>query len=161
VSDKLIVNIADMKYANSGETIITYALGSCIGLAAYDPVANAGALLHFMLPDSKIDLRKAQERPFMFADSGLIQTFLKLKSLGCQSKRLIVKIAGGSNIMDSKGTFNIGKRNFLTIKKLLWKYNIIIKGSDIGGSISRNMTLNLSTNVVSVRYSGNKEEIAL
>ncbi len=156
--EHLIVNIADMKTAKTGSVIITYALGSCIGLTVFDPLAGIGALLHYMLPDSALDLRKAEQNPFMFADSGIERTINALQRMGCDLKRLVLKAAGGSNIMDPNGTFNIGKKNYLALKKTLWRYNLLLKGEDIGGAVSRNLMLNIGTGEVFVRYSGIKEE---
>ncbi|MGZ3387730.1 MAG: chemotaxis protein CheD, partial [Isosphaeraceae bacterium] len=49
----LVVGISDLKVSNNpADSMITYALGSCIAVAVYDPVAKVGGLLHFMLPDS-------------------------------------------------------------------------------------------------------------
>ncbi|OGJ86509.1 MAG: hypothetical protein A2268_02350 [Candidatus Raymondbacteria bacterium RifOxyA12_full_50_37] len=161
MNDILVVNIADMKASNSGNRLITYALGSCIGVAVFDPVAGAGGLLHYMLPDSKLDERKASENPFMFADTGITSMLRKLEKCGCEIRRLTIKAAGGSNIMDPNGTFSIGKKNYLALKRILWRYNLILRGEDVGGSLSRNMTLNLAEMSVSVRYSGVKEEVWL
>ncbi len=161
MADKIVVDIADMKASNANDSIITFALGSCIGVAAYDPVARAGALLHYMLPDSRLDSSKAMIKPCMFADTGVVHMFKALQQLGCQSKRLIVKIAGGSSILDPNGTFNIGKNNYLALKKVLWRFSVLIKAEDIGGSFSRTMTLNTINGEVGVKYAGAKEEILL
>ena len=160
-SNQIVVPIGEVMYSDEESTLVTYALGSCVGMAAYDPIAKAGALLHFMLPNSEIDKKKSITTPFMFADTGITRTLYQLKMMGCMRSRLIVKIAGGANIMDPRGIFDIGKRNLLAIKKILWKHNIIINGKDIGGNIGRNMTLNLKTNTVSVRYNGQREEFFL
>ncbi|MFH0919576.1 MAG: chemotaxis protein CheD, partial [Fibrobacterota bacterium] len=137
------------------------ALGSCIGVAAFDPVAGFGGLLHYMLPDSHLDENKARENPFMFADSGIRVMLDTLKQAGCDIRRLVVKAAGGSNIMDPNETFNIGKKNYLALKKVLWRYNLLLKGEDVGGSISRNMVLNLATAEVLVKHAGDSREIPL
>ena len=157
MANRQIVDIADMKLSNDGGELVTYALGSCIGLSIYDPVTKTGALLHYMLPDSRLDKAKAEKKPFMFCDSGIITMFTELKRLGIKSKNLVAKAAGGANIMDPKGTFNIGKRNYLALKKVLWRFNIFLKNCDVEGSVSRNMMLNLSTGDVFVKYSGEKE----
>ena len=69
-SRKLIVGVSDAKASCEAEdTIITYSLGSCIGVCLYDPVVGVGGLLHNQLPESKMDPQKAVEKPFMFADS--------------------------------------------------------------------------------------------
>ena len=70
---ELIVGISDLKVSNNpGDVLITYALGSCIGVAVFDPKARVGGLLHFMLPDSTLDANKAKTTPAMFADTGII-----------------------------------------------------------------------------------------
>jgi len=156
--DRIVVDIADMKSSSKGGELITYALGSCIGVSVFDPVAKCGALLHFMLPDSKLDDRKAKERPCMFADTGLLMMFKDIERIGGNHRRLLVRAAGGSNIMDPNGTFNIGKRNYLALKKTLWQYNLLIKSEDVGGCHSRTMILNTESGVTSLRYSGDREE---
>ncbi|MFP4521248.1 MAG: chemotaxis protein CheD [Fibrobacterota bacterium] len=153
-----IVGIADMKTANSGGKLVTYALGSCIGVSFYSPESKTGALLHYMLPNSKLSAEKAEAKPFMFADSGIYSTLVELQKIGVKKKGLIVKVAGGSNILDAGARFNIGKRNYLALKKILWKYNLMIKAEDVGLSLSRNMTLDLNSGAVNIRYSGNPQE---
>ena len=84
---KIIVGVADMKTSNEpGDTIITYSLGSCIGLVIYDPVARAGGILHYMLPDSSIDGVKAKTKPYMFADTGIPRLFKQAYTLGAKKK---------------------------------------------------------------------------
>jgi chemotaxis protein CheD len=70
--NQIVVGISDLKVSgNAGDILITYALGSCVGVAVYDPVGKVGGLLHFMLPDSSIDETKAKRNPAMFADTGI------------------------------------------------------------------------------------------
>ena len=67
-----VVGVADMKVSNDQEQmLVTYSLGSCIGVAIYDPVARVGGMLHYMLPESSLDRRKAQKNPSMFGDTGI------------------------------------------------------------------------------------------
>ena len=73
---EIIVGISDLKVSNNPEdALVTYALGSCIGVAVFDPKAKVGGLLHFMLPDSSLDANKAKSTPAMFADTGIIALF--------------------------------------------------------------------------------------
>ena len=160
VTNLITVDIADMAVSNrSSDKLITYSLGSCIGLAIWDPVAKVGGLLHYMLPDSSISPEKAKERPFMFADTGIPLLFKSVYKLGGDKKRLIVKVAGGSQMMDAKGTFNIGKRNYMALRKLLWKNNVMIDAEDVGGFESRTMALEISTGLVTIKK--NKEVMEL
>lgn len=152
----IVVGIADMKVSRNQQAIlITYALGSCIGITLYDPVVRIGGLLHFMLPDSKIDIQKARANPWMFADTGIPLFLQEINRLGGEAKRLIVKVAGGSAILDDSGFFNIGKRNYMMLRKVLWAHNLLIHGEDIGGQSNRTLFLEMSTGKVFVRISGN------
>lgn len=153
-----IVGIADMKLCQDHESgLITYSLGSCIGVAVYDPVAKVGGLLHYMLPESTIDPQKAQKNPFMFADTGIPLLFREAYRLGAVKNRMIVKVAGGSQILDDSGFFNIGKRNYMALRKIFWKNNILIKAEDVGGQFSRTLRLEAATGRVFVKYSGQGE----
>jgi chemotaxis protein CheD len=155
---KKIVGIAAMEVCKDIQTgLITYSLGSCIGVAIYDPVAKVGGLLHYMLPESKIDPHKAQKNPYMFADTGIPLLFREAFRYGASKGRIIVKVAGGSQILDDTGFFNIGKRNYMALRKILWKNNILIKAEDIGGQVSRTLRLELATGKVWLKYSGEVE----
>jgi len=152
---KVIVGMADMRISSDPDvTLVTYSLGSCIGVAIYDPVAKVGGLLHYMLPESKLDLNKAKERPYMFADSGVPLLFKQSYQLGAKKNRIKVKVAGGSQILDDGGYFNIGKRNYAAIRKMFWRNNVIIDGEDIGGSVNRTMYMDLNNGHVWIKISG-------
>lgn len=71
-----------MKISNTpGTVLVTYSLGSCIAVAIYDPLVRVGGMLHFMLPDSELDPEKAQNNPFMFADTGIPSLFKATSTL--------------------------------------------------------------------------------
>ena len=132
---KQIVGVADMKVSNkTEESIITYSLGSCIGLVIYNPIVKVGGILHYMLPKSSIDKEKAAARPYMFADSGIPRLFKTAYMLGAAKQRMMVYVAGGAEILDQSGFFNIGKRNYMALKKMFFKKNVIIHTQDVGGS---------------------------
>ncbi|MBU1194068.1 MAG: chemotaxis protein CheD [Proteobacteria bacterium] len=152
---KQIVGVADMKVSNNpAESIITYSLGSCIGLVIYDPVVKVGGMLHYMLPESSIDKEKAAARPYMFADSGIPRLFKTAYSMGAVKQRLKIYAAGGAEILDQKGFFNIGKRNYMALKKMFFKNNVIIDKQDIGGNINRTVRLEIATGDIYVKTSG-------
>ncbi|MBU0728826.1 MAG: chemotaxis protein CheD [Proteobacteria bacterium] len=152
---KIVVGISDMKVSNKPEdSIITYSLGSCIGVAIWDPVSKVGGLLHYMLPDSNLDKERAAQKPFMFADSGIPLLFKEAYKYGGVKNRLIVKAVGGSQIMDTKGVFNIGKRNYMIMRKIFWKNKILIAKEDIGGTVNRTISLDIATGVTTLKVSG-------
>jgi len=154
---KVIVSIADMKVTkNAQDALITYSLGSCIGVVIYDPLAKVGGLLHFMLPDSQIDPQKAQKNPWMFADTGIPSLFKEAYKFGAEKERLQVKVAGGSQIMDGAGYFNIGKRNYMALRKILWTNGVLINAEDVGGNGNRTVTLEVASGKVLVKNSGSE-----
>lgn len=157
---KIIVGVADMRYSDQEEDlIITYSLGSCIGLTLFDSEKRIGGLVHCMLPLSKSNLEKASVNPYMFIDSG-VSAFLKiLFDMGAQRKSLVAKVAGGAQIMDDKGLFNIGERNNTVVKKMLWKNNILISGEEVGGGIPRTLSLELSSGRTFLKSCGVEREL--
>ena len=151
----LIVGVADMKVSRDPHVIlVTHSLGSCIGVAVYDPVVRVGGLLHYMLPDSNLDLNKSKKNPAMFGDTGIPFLFKSTYKLGAEKSRLRVIVAGGAQIMDQKGLFNIGKRNHTLLRKMFWKNNVMIDFEDVGGTVNRTMRLEIKTGEVWLKTSG-------
>ena len=154
------IGISEMKISTQqDDVLITYSLGSCVGLALYDPVARIGGLIHCMLPLSKIDPAKAQLNPMMFTDTGVPALIQGMLDLGAQKKNLVAKVAGAASLLDDKGTFKIGERNYIVLRKVLWKNNILIAADDTGGSIPRTMLLYMDSGRVLLRSRGEEKEL--
>ena len=155
----IFVGVADMKISDDPEAIlVTHSLGSCIGLTVYDPQAGVGGMLHYMLPESTTPER-AKSKPFMFADTGIPLLFKSCYKLGAAKGQMVVKAAGGSQVLDASEQFMIGKRNYAALRKILFRNNVLINAEHIGGSVSRTMRLSIATGEVSVKVSGQKYEI--
>ena len=150
---KLVVGVSDLKVSkNANDTIITHALGSCLGITAFDPVAGVGGLVHVMLPLSKADPKKAQQRPAMYVDTGFALLLRAIFELGATKKNLEINVAGGASMKQNAGEdyFKIGQRNFTTFRKLLWKNDFIIANQQVAGSISRTMVLEMNNGLVTI-----------
>ena len=118
---RLVVGIADMKLSTSrGDQLITHALGSCLGITVFDPVAGVGGMLHVMLPQSSIDPEKATENPHMFVDSGVPRLFIEAYKLGAQKSRMHLKVAGGAS------TQGIGDEDYFPPPETMggWRANL-------------------------------------
>jgi chemotaxis protein CheD len=118
--------------------VILHAKTKCVGM------------VHVALPDSSIDTtNKVRTKPGYFADTGIPALIKLMQSMGCngpgRSGGLTVKIAGGANVMKCNDTFQIGKRNALAVKKILWSYGLAPLAEDIGGTISRTITVAVNT----------------
>src|SRR5258708_965463 len=136
------------------DLIVTYALGSCLGITIYDPAVGVGGMLHVMMPDSSIDPEKAQKNPFMFIDTGLPLLFQAAYHAGAKKERIVIKVAGGGAWLggrDGDTRFQIGKRNFTKLRQILWKNGVFLNAHDVGGESSRTMTLDVGTGEVTLK----------
>lgn len=153
------VGVSDMRVSDtSGDIIQTHSLGSCIGIAIYDPVVKVAGILHFQLPQST-DHPNKDKNPLMFADTGIPELFRSAYKLGAVKKRMIVKVAGGSKIMDNTGFFNIGHRNYIIMKKIFWRNGVLIESEDIGGDSWRNMKISVDTGQVTIKTAKGEYEL--
>lgn len=151
----LIVGISDCKVSNDPEGVLmTYALGSCIAVGVNDPVARISGLLHFMLPEASIDMDKAQQNPYMFADTGIPRLLNAVLQSGANRRRLVVRIAGGAQILDGHELFQIGRRNYLAARKILWKAGLLVAGEAVGGEVSRTVRMEVPTGKTWIREGG-------
>lgn len=154
----VVVGISDCKVsADQASTLVTYALGSCIAVAAHDPVTRVGGLLHYMLPESIIDAKKAEQNPYMFADTGIPKLMEALRASGVDPKRMVVRLTGGAQVLDSQGVFQIGKRNYLAARRILWKAGILVAAEAVGGEVSRTTRLEVGSGRLWVREGGGVE----
>lgn len=156
MAKKISVGIADMKIARQEGELITYALGSCIGITFYDPMIKLGALLHIMLPEKTA----TDSNIWKYADSGIRETLRKLYVFGGMKGRLVIKIAGGAKMFEMKGPGglgNIGERNAQSVKRILMMEGLRVSAEDIGANYARTMSLDVSTGQVYVRTAGKPE----
>ena len=153
---QLVVGIGDMKLGRQEGTIITYALGSCIGIALYDPMIKLGALVHIMLPERV----NSDANIFKYADTGVRETLRKLYAYGAVKHRLTAKIAGGAKMFDMKGGSslgNIGDRNAQSVKRVLAQEGIRGLKEDTGANYARTMSIDLQTGMVLIKTFGRPE----
>ena len=158
MAKKISVGIADMKIARQEGELITYALGSCIGISFYDPMIKLGALLHIMLPEKN----QADSNVFKFADSGIRETLRKLYAFGATKGRLVCKIAGGAKMFEMKGPGglgNIGERNAQNVKRVLMMEGLRVVSEDTGANYARTMLLDVGNGQVFIRTSGKPERM--
>ena len=155
--EQIVIGMADCRVSRSpGQVLTTYALGSCVGLVIHDARAAVGGLLHFMLPDSGIDPAKAKARPFMFADTGIPLFLNQLFTQGADKRHLKVHVIGGARMMDQEGVFEIGKRNYLAARKILWRSGLLLASEVVGGMSSRTVRLDVGSGRIQLQESGIK-----
>ena len=142
--NKLIVGIADMKMAQKGERLITYALGSCIGICLYDPQIKLAAMVHIMLP---INMEAGRKNTFKYADTGIRETLNQMVAKGAVKGRITAKIAGGAKMFEVNGGTlgSIGQRNSESVHQVLRRENIRLLWEDVGGKVARTMEFDSAT----------------
>jgi len=130
---------------NPDDVLVTYSLGSCLGVTMYDPVVKVGGMIHCMMPLSSVDRAKALKEPCMFVDSGVPLLLQSLFDAGLRKSRALVRIAGGATIAGEGELFRIGKRNYAVLRKILWKNGMFIAAEDVGGDVTRTIRLEIMT----------------
>ena len=145
--------------ADPGVSLITYALGSCIGISVWDPVVRAGGLLHAMLP--KADRKKLDSVSLTtYVDTGVAQLFRACYELGVTKERAIIKAAGGAARRDAdEDMFQIGQRNITMLRKVLWKNGVMLQAEDLGGTVYRTMGLDISSGRVLLKTPNGESEL--
>lgn len=153
---EIVLGIGGIGATNTkGATLKTYALGSCIAVVILDPQTRTVGMVHVALPDSAIKPEKVATLPGYFADTGIPALFEQMKRCGTKGPQgLIVKLAGGAQIMDQNNTFNIGKRNALAAKKILWSFGLAAVAEDLGENYSRTVTLATDTGIMTLSSPG-------
>lgn len=152
MADLIRVGMADYKVGQAPSTIISYGLGSCIGISLYDPQAKVGGLLHIMLPDST--QARPTDNPAKFADTGLPLMLKDVLVLGASRSRLVAKIAGGAQMFafaNATDIMRVGVRNAEAAKKILKDLNIRLIAEDTGGTYGRTVSINMEDGVYKVK----------
>ena len=93
----------------------------------------------------------------MFAVTGVPALFKAAYALGADKNRLITKVVGGSQVMDTAGIFNIGKRNYEILTRMFAKNKIAIAKQDVGGNVNRTVSLEVGTGRTVLKVSGRGE----
>jgi chemotaxis protein CheD len=152
VSERIVIGIGEMAVSGSLDgVIVTHALGSCVAVCVWDPLVRVGGMLHFLLPEARLNPERAKRQPGTFADSGIPLLFRTAYEHGVEKKRCRVTLLGGAAIAAAgSGGLDVGKRNALAAKRLLWQNGIIIHAEALGGSESRTVALSLADGTLRV-----------
>lgn len=148
-----LVNVGIGEWAVSSDPsdeLKTYALGSCVAVIIYDARLSIAGMIHVALPDSKVDPERARTKPGYFADTGLPFMIEEMKRRGAVRENVWVKLAGGAAVMDPGGLFDIGKRNILAAKRILWGSSLGPVAEDTGGTMSRTVSIAVADGATTV-----------
>ncbi|MDR1496728.1 MAG: chemotaxis protein CheD [Clostridiales Family XIII bacterium] len=156
MSEQHVVGISDRKVANAPDSIVTYALGSCVGVTLYDGKTGIGGLAHIMLPDSRM-ISGGDKSRMKFADTGIEDMAAEMVSHGADIKNVTAKLAGGANMFrlsDDSLIASIGRRNVDGARAALGRLGVRIVGEDVGSDYGRTLLFDLDTGKVKVQSLG-------
>jgi len=154
----VVVGISDQQIATSPDILITYALGSCVGICIYDNIRRIGGLSHILLPEAFENFN--HKDIYKFADTAIVEMVYCMERLGCLRMHMTAKIAGGANMFTSiYKDKSIGERNVETVKKELQKLKIRLIAEDTGADYGRTVEFNPDGGIVTVKTIGKGQHV--
>lgn len=156
------VEMGGYKTAKGDRKLITWDLGSCIGIAVRDPDAGVGGLLHIMLPEH---VPESGGMPFVaskYADTGLDEMIGQLEQLGARKERMVAKLAGGAHMIKVASVpeeTDLSSRNLQAVERKLEQMKIPVVASDVGGHHARTVVFETGSGTVRIVSSGRVEKL--
>ena len=152
--EQLVVGISDLKVGQSEDVLVTYALGSCVGICLWDSAVRVGGLSHIMLPLST--LTPGDRNSMKYADTAIPELVRRMERLGANSLRMKAKIAGGAQMFQVNGGGNnsmwqIGQRNVAAVTETLKKMHIQLLAQDVHDNYGRTVFFAPATGIMSVK----------
>ncbi|HEY3325192.1 MAG TPA: chemotaxis protein CheD [Planctomycetota bacterium] len=144
---------------NSNEILTTYGLGSCVAVAAYDGAACVGGLAHIQLSEPRGPADREAESVWAYAEYGVPELISQMYSAGATRQRLNIALAGGAIVADPDRYFQIGRKNILAVKRVLWQHGLIPSRQALGGTHWRTVKLHVSTGRISIQSPEGHEEL--
>ncbi len=152
----LIVGISDLKIANPPDKLITYALGSCVGICLLDSIAKVGGMSHIMLPTKSV--APSDNNVYKFADTAIPELVKQMEKRGAMRMRIKAKIAGGAQMFGntsssdkSNAMWQIGQRNVNAVLDMLRKMAIPILAQDVLENYGRTVEFDPATGIMMVK----------
>ena len=160
---KLVVGIGNIAVSNNPSHILsTYALGSCVAVACFDPIRGVGGLIHIMLPDSRNSGSQSnRDQPCKYGDLGMPYLITQIQRMGANPRQTVYFLAGGARVTDIQVGIAIGIRNAELARSYLKSNRLTIKGEDCGGTQNRTLHLRLSVGTLEICSPSGKKKISL
>jgi chemotaxis protein CheD len=157
MGDSISVGLGESVVSKKADDVlVAYGLGSCVAVSMYDPERRVCGLLHAVLPEKF----NGNENRAKFVDTGIEELLLAMEREGANRRRLVVRIAGGSNMITSPGfsqSFDIGTRNIAAARKTLEKFKLPVSAESVGGNTGRTVRFYVGEGRVTVKMIGGKE----
>ena len=162
MSNTISVGISDYKISKSPDMLVTYALGSCVGIALYDPSERVGGLSHIMLPSSLMRADGIIDDRMKYADTAIPDLLSELDRIGANRRSIVAKLIGGANMFNMKGTSfveTIGERNISAARSELARLGVPLVAEDVGANYGRTVFFLLESGMVRIQSLGKNVNI--
>jgi chemotaxis protein CheD len=139
------------------QILVAFGLGSCIGIGAYDPAKGIAGLLHAVLPEP---LNNSDMNSTKYVRNGIIKLIDEMVALGAKKERLVIRMAGGANMLTSPGlskTFDIGTRNIAVAEQVIADQKLNLVSRSVGGNTGRTFRVYVINGKMTIRIIGEKE----
>jgi len=160
MENSIVVGLGEIKISNSShDVLVAYGLGSCLGIAMYDPAAHVAGMLHAVLPTGNLPSNN-EESCTKYVFSGIEILIENITKAGGQRSRIVIRMAGGANMLGVTAfsdIMNIGQRNIDAAHQKLKELNMKVAGEEVGGNIGRTVRFYVSDGRVAIRMIGGKE----
>ena len=133
------VATGEVKKGSAGSIITAHALGSCLGVVAYNTLTGEGGIAHVMLPGCC----RSGVRDNRYAREGIETLLEKLAPCGPNNENIRTALAGGGNVL-RRPNDHIGPDNIRSVREELERRGIEIIGESVGGTNRRKIILDLS-----------------
>lgn len=149
------VGMADLQSSRHPCILTTLGLGSCVGIALYEPVRKVVGLAHIMLPSSQ--QAKNNSNIAKFADTAIARLVEDMTAIGASRSHIVAKLAGGAQMFsfnDASEMLRIGARNVSASKEMLQLLRIPIIAEDTGGNYGRTIEISSEYGKLMIRTIG-------
>lgn len=152
--DRVTVDVSTY-VVGSGETLVAYGLGACVGVALYDADAGVGGLAHAMLPER----RGAADGPDgKFVDTAVDAMLREMVSAGASYGGVEARVAGGATIFELEDiAADAGQRNVAAARAKLESLGVPVVGEAVGGDHGRSLEFDTGTGRIAVSTAHSEE----
>jgi len=151
MNGEIIVRVADLRVGTGEDVLVTVGLGSCVAVALYDPVARVGGLAHVLLPSPA--LSRADPNAAKFPQTAIPHLMELMAKEGARPLRLTGRLAGGASMfanLAAPGTIQMGERNVVACRQVLYAQGIPLIGEAVGGDFGRTVRFRVADGHVEV-----------
>lgn len=149
----ITIGISEMEVVKNNDSIITYALGSCVGVVLYDEARKIAGLAHIMMPSSA-DVKGDITNKGKYVDTAIPELIKKMERAGSTAYSLVAKLAGGAQMFSIAGAssqFNIGERNINMAREVLRTHRIKLVAQDVGENYGRTVEIFAANGVYRIK----------